>query len=260
LFDDGKVRMWGGQRDFPELAEDFADNRKMRISDIVQVSAATWSYLYLDDKGRVHGTGGAIGVSWNDGIEEIPVPGTAVDLHSRSGDSAALLETGETVIIAKEKSNYEGILEKIPRSIAMATVYGGVSLGEDLVWRSWLSKTPSEVTAEFPSEGLVGKPSALNSQLMWIGADGKVRANFIDAGVKPENFSTLPRNLVAIENATSVHIGPALKAVGNASGEWFFNDDVNDLEDELSTQLKGAIAIESTLDYIFALMPGERQK
>ena len=260
LFDDGKVRMWGGQRDFPEFAEDFAENRKMRISEIVQVSAGSWSYLFLDDKGRVHGTGGGIGINWNNGIEKIPTPGTTVDLHSRLGDRAALLDTGETVIIAKEKSQYEGILKKIPRSIAMASVFGGVSLGDDLVWRSWLSKTPSEVTAEFPSEGLIGKPSALNSQLMWIGADGKVRANFIDTGVEPNNFSLLPKSLEAVENATAVHIGTSLKAIGNASGEWFFNDDVNDLESELSAQVKGAIAIESTYDYIFALMPGERTK
>ena len=259
LMEDGKVRMWGGPRDRPETTEQLADQRKFRASNIVQVSAGPWCALFLDEKGSVFGSGGGLGISLSDGLERIRLAEKAVDISIRSGLGVALLENGELVELSKEPKY--GILKQLPPSIGVETVFGGVSLGEDLVWRSWLTENRAEISGEFPSEGLIGEPSAFANFLIWIGGDGKVRANYVDRkSNQPDNFHVLHDHIAEVADPVAVRCGSGILAAKSASAGWVIADMENKNVAEPAAAVKNAISLDFSKDYIFALMPGEKKE
>ena len=149
------------------------------------------------------------------GVERIHLPRKAVDISIRSGLGAALFKPVRWFFLTKDKLP---CMEELPRSIAMTTVLGGVSLGEDLVWRSWLNNDPERFPAQFPTEGILGRPSAVHNQLLWIGGDGKPRINYIGGATKPDNLSLLRQTFADLPDPVLVHLGSSITAVKEPRG------------------------------------------
>lgn len=170
------------------------------------------------------------------------------DISCQNNYACALTTAGTIVPISVKPSFQE--LQEYPKTVALATAWGGWAFGIDGRLRSWYQVDGKTLANSLQFSGGIKSSSGFNADLVWIDSNGLAHGRSYFGGTIDGKFFRTRNDF------EEVHLFWNLRALKTSDGNWVLRGgDKATLYEKLSRETEGCSALTADETYIFAIRP-----